>query len=38
NANSANLLDEINNTGDLNDEIQSGLKAICDSFAEKGAY
>jgi F-type H+-transporting ATPase subunit alpha len=38
NANSANLMDEINNTGDLNDEIQSGLKAICDSFAEKGAY
>ena len=37
-SNSQNLLDQINETGDFNDEIDAGLKAICDSFAEKGAF
>ena len=37
-ANSGDLLDEINETGDYNEEIQAGLKAVCDGFAEKGAY
>ena len=31
-------MDKINDTGDYNDEIEAGLKAICDGFAEKGAY
>ena len=31
-------LDEINETGDYSDEISAKLKAICDGFAEKGAY
>ena len=37
-ANSGDLLNKINDTGDYNDEIKAGLKAICDGFAEKGAY
>jgi F-type H+/Na+-transporting ATPase subunit alpha len=32
------LLDKINATGDYSDEIQSGLKKVCEGFAEKGAY
>jgi F-type H+-transporting ATPase subunit alpha len=34
----AGELDRINETGDYNDEIEAGLKAICEGFAEKGAY
>jgi F-type H+-transporting ATPase subunit alpha len=37
-SNHGELLDTINETGDYNDEIQAGLKAACDGFAEKGAY
>ncbi len=37
-ANNGELLDTINETGDYNEEIQAGLKAICAGFAEKGAY
>ena len=37
-SNHGELLDKINETGDYDDEIQAGLKAACDGFAEKGAY
>ena len=37
-ANDADLMEKINATGDLNDEITAGLTAICEGFAEKGAY
>jgi F-type H+-transporting ATPase subunit alpha len=37
-ANHAELIDTINKTGDYNDEIETGLKAACDGFAERGAY
>ena len=37
-SNHGDLLDTINETGDYNDDIQAGLKAACDGFAEKGAY
>ena len=37
-ANSADLMDEINKTGDFSDEIQASLKTLCEDFAEKGAY
>ena len=37
-SNHGDLLDTINKTGDYNDDIQAGLKAACDGFAEKGAY
>ncbi|MDJ0905227.1 MAG: F0F1 ATP synthase subunit alpha [Woeseiaceae bacterium] len=37
-SNHGELLDTINETGDYNDDIQAGLKAACDGFAEKGAY
>ena len=37
-SNHGELLDTINETGDYNDEIEAGLKAACDGFAEKGAY
>jgi F-type H+-transporting ATPase subunit alpha len=32
------LLEKINATGDLNDEIQSGLKAVAEEFKATGAY
>jgi len=32
------VLDKINQTGSYDDDIQAGLKAACDAFAEKGAY
>jgi F-type H+-transporting ATPase subunit alpha len=32
------LLEQINATGDYNDDIKAALKAVCDGFAEKGAY
>ena len=38
NSNYAELLQQINDKGNYGDEEQSGLKAICDGFAEKGAY
>ncbi|HLU07455.1 MAG TPA: F0F1 ATP synthase subunit alpha [Woeseiaceae bacterium] len=37
-ANHQALLDKINESGDYSDEIQAGLKKICEEFAEKGAY
>ena len=37
-SNHGDLLDKINESGDYNDDIEAGLKAICDGFAEKGAY
>jgi len=37
-SNSAELLQQINDTGNFGEEEQAGLKAICDGFAEKGAY
>jgi F-type H+/Na+-transporting ATPase subunit alpha len=37
-ANHRELLDKVNESGDYSEEIQAGLKMICDEFAEKGAY
>ena len=37
-SNSNNLLEQIDKTGEYSEEIQSGLRAICKGFAEKGAY
>ena len=37
-ANHKELLDEINESGDYSEEIQAGLKQVCEAFAEKGAY
>ena len=37
-ANHGDLLDKINASGDYSDEIQAGLKATCQAFAENGAY
>jgi len=37
-ANNQALLDKINASGDFSDEIEASLKALCTSFAEKGAY
>ena len=37
-SNHAELLDTINQTGGYDDDIAAGLKAVCDGFAEKGAY
>jgi F-type H+-transporting ATPase subunit alpha len=37
-SNNSDLLDKINETGEYTDDIEAGLKAICDGFAEKGAY
>jgi F-type H+-transporting ATPase subunit alpha len=37
-ANHADLLDTINKTGNYDDEIQKGLRAVCEGFATKGAY
>ena len=37
-ANHQDLLDRIEESGDYNDEIEAGLKQVCDGFAEKGAY
>ena len=34
----AELLDKINETGDYNEEIQSGLKALVEEFKSSGAY
>jgi F-type H+-transporting ATPase subunit alpha len=37
-ANHKELLDKINESGDYSDELQAGLKQVCEAFAEKGAY
>ena len=37
-ANHGEVLDNINESGDYNDDVVASLKAICDGFAEKGAY
>ncbi len=37
-ANHKDLLTKINESGDYSDEIQAGLKKVCEGFAEKGAY
>jgi F-type H+-transporting ATPase subunit alpha len=37
-ANHQDLLDRINEHGDYSEEIQAGLKKVCEGFAEKGAY
>jgi F-type H+-transporting ATPase subunit alpha len=37
-SNNAELLDQINSSGDFNDDIEAGLKKICEAFAEQGAY
>ena len=37
-ANAAELIDRINASGDLNDEIESGLKTLVESFKATGAY
>ncbi|MDJ0917857.1 MAG: F0F1 ATP synthase subunit alpha [Woeseiaceae bacterium] len=37
-ANHADVIDQINESGDYNDDIAAGLKKVCDSFDEKGAY
>ena len=37
-SNHADLLDQINESGDFNDDIEAGLKKVCDAFTEQGAY
>ena len=37
-ANFADDLNEMNETGDYNDEVEAKLKSICDKFVEDGAY
>jgi len=37
-SNNAEVLDRINDSGEYDEEIQSGLNTICDGFAEQGAY
>jgi F-type H+-transporting ATPase subunit alpha len=37
-ANHADVLDNINKTGDYNDDIAASLTGVCEAFAEKGAY
>ena len=37
-ANHSDVLDQINETGDYNDDIAASLKTICTNFDEKGAY
>jgi F-type H+-transporting ATPase subunit alpha len=37
-ANYGDLLEKINKTGAYDEEIQTGLKKICEAFATKGAY
>ena len=37
-ANNADLLDQVNESGDYNDDIEAGLKKVCDAFTEQGAY
>ena len=37
-SNHADVLENINASGDYNDEITASLKKVCDGFGEKGAY
>jgi len=37
-ANHGDLLEQINESGDYNDDVAASLKGVCDGFAEKGAY
>ncbi len=37
-SNHGDLLDSINKTGDYNDEVAANLTAVCEEFAEKGAF
>lgn len=37
-ANHQDLLDRIDESGDYGDDVQAGLKQVCDGFVEKGAY
>jgi F-type H+-transporting ATPase subunit alpha len=37
-ANAADLIDQINSSGDLNDEIEASLKALVEGFKATGAY
>ncbi len=37
-ANAGDLMEQINSSGDLNDEIESGLKQLVESFKATGAY
>ncbi len=37
-ANHGDLLDSINKTGNYDDEVAANLKAVCEGFAEKGAF
>ncbi len=37
-ANHGELLDQVNESGDYNDDIEAGLKKVCDAFTEQGAY
>ena len=37
-ANNAGLLNQVNESGDYNDDIEAGLKKVCDMFTEQGAY
>ena len=37
-SNHGDVLENINASGDYNDEIAASLKAVCDGFGEKGAY
>jgi F-type H+-transporting ATPase subunit alpha len=37
-ANAAELIDQINSSGDLNDEIEAGLKKLVEDFKATGAY
>ena len=37
-ANHSDVLDEINESGDYNDDIAASMKTICTNFDEKGAY
>jgi F0F1-type ATP synthase, alpha subunit len=32
------LLENINKTGDYNDDIEASMKKICDDFAKNGSY
>ena len=37
-SNNADLLEKIDSTGDFSNDIQDGLKAVCEGFAENGAF
>ena len=37
-SNESELLENINKTGDYNDDIEASMKKICDDFAKNGSY